>query len=210
MKKVFAIISMLAIIAAVGAVSCKKEAKDSIKLDKNSVNVSYKGEVVTMKVTASGEFSSQPSAEWLSASGADITVKPNYYEANRSADVVFHCGAESATVTVNQEGSGPKEVTSLAIDAMAAADWATFWELVDMPDAQKDQVMSAYNEKTSEGGEGSDFKGYEILSETIDNTKGEAVVKVKYLYEEHDPSEYDWSLLKKDGRWRIPASALGK
>lgn len=213
MKRVFVILSMLAIVACAFTVSCKKEAKDSIKLDKKSVTVSNKGEAVTLKVTASGEFTAQPDAEWLSVTESTITAAPNYFEASRTANVTFYCGAENATVVVNQAGMGPKDVVSAAIDALVAADWNTFWELVDMPDAKKEQVMATYNEKTSsESGETeSDYKGYEILSESIDNTTGEAVVSSRYLYKEHDPSEpNEWKLLKRDGRWRIKSETLGK
>ena len=76
MKRVLVILSMLAIVACAFTVSCKKEAKDSIKLDKKSVTVSNKGESVTLKVTASGEFTSKPDAEWLSVNDATITAAP--------------------------------------------------------------------------------------------------------------------------------------
>ncbi|MBR5034471.1 MAG: DUF4878 domain-containing protein [Bacteroidales bacterium] len=204
MKKLFVIFSMLAIVAAAMAVSCKKEAKDSIKLDKQFVNVSDRAEVITMNVTASGEYSGQPDAEWLSVSGPTITVSPNYYEAARTANVTFYCGSEKATVVINQAGRGPKEVVAVVIDALLVGDFPTFWECVDMTDAQKDYFLEQYNTKTdSETTEETDFKGYKVISETIDNTTGTAVVKVKYEYKEHEDSEQDWPLIKRDGKWKL-------
>ena len=208
MKKLFVILSVLAIAACAVTISCKKETKDSIKIDKKSVTVSNRGEAVTLNITASGEFQGQPDAEWLGVSGSTITAAPNYNVASRTASVTFHCGAESATVVVNQDGMGPKDVISVAIDAMMAGDWTTFWNCADLTDAQKDQIMAAYAEKG--GTSTAEFEKYEFLSETVDETKGEAVVKVRYIYTDKDPSEAEWQLIKRDGRWRIPASALGK
>ena len=205
MKKVLVLVSMLAILAASVVVSCKKDdpvVKDSIKLNTNTWTASYKGEVVNLTITASGEYSGTPDVDWLSVSGSAITIAPNPFAANRSGNVTFTCGSESATIIVTQEGAGPKEVVCSALDAFIADDFDTFWSYFDLTDAKKAELVALYNEKVESGGMNK-MTGYQILSTSMDEATQEATVKVKYSYEESDPSEGDWPLVKKDGKWKI-------
>lgn len=212
MKKVFAIISMLAIIAAVGAVSCKKEAKDSIKLDKKAVSVTHRGDVVNITVTASGEFTAQRDAEWLSVSGSTITVDPNPFEASRTATVTFYCGAENAAVVITQEGRGPKELVSFELEALMANDYDSFWDNVDLTDARKQEIQAAYNEKmaSQEQPAESNLASYQFVSQNINDATSEAEVVTKLIYKEGDPAEQTWLLIKRDGKWKVKGETFGK
>ena len=214
MKKLLAIISMLAIIAALVAVSCKKEevTKDSIKLDKKAISVSHKGDVVNVTVTASGEFTSQRDAEWISVSGSTITVAPNPYEASRTATVTFYCGAENASVVITQDGRGPKELVSFELEALMANDYDTFWDNVDLTDARKQEIQAAYNEKmaSQEQPAESNLASYQFVSQNINDATSEAEVVTKLIYKEGDPAEQKWLLVKRDGKWKVKGETFGK
>lgn len=211
MKRLFAIISVLACVAAFAAVSCQKEAKDSIKVDKKTVSVGHRGDVVNVTVTASGEYSAQRDVEWVSVSGSTITVDPNPYEAIRTATVTFYCGSQNATVAISQEGRGPKELVAFEIEALMAQDYNTFWDGVDLPDARKQELQAAYNEKMASGESSeSNLESYQFVSQNVDETKGEATVVTKFIYKEGEPAEQTWLLIKRDGKWKVKGETLGK
>ena len=182
--------------------------KDSIKLDKKSVTVSNRGEEVDVVVTASGDYTAQREAEWLSVSGSKITVEPNFFEASRTSNVTFYCGSANATVVITQPGMGPKDVVGLILDSMKTGDWVTFWLCFDITDAQKDAVLAEVDEKAGVG-INEHLTSYQVLSESIDNTTGKAVVKTKYIFDDGTTSSgEEWNLIKRDGRWRMPYEAL--
>lgn len=114
MKKFLAIALMLALVV----VSCKKpepETKDSIKLNTESWTAPYEGDVLTLTVTASGDFKGDPDVAWITVSGAKVTVAENTAYEPRSGKVTFTCGEASAVLTVNQDAAPkPKEYTELA------------------------------------------------------------------------------------------------
>ena len=211
MKRLFAIISVLACVAAFAAVSCQKEAKDSIKVDKKTVSVAHRGDVVDVTVTASGEFTAQRDAEWITVSGSTITVAPNPYEASRTATVTFYCGAENASVVITQEGRGPKELVAFEIEALMANDYNAFWDNVDLPDAKKQEIQAAYNEKVEENPDSqSNVQSYQFVSQNVYETKGEATVVTKFIYKKGEPAEQTWLLIKRDGKWKVKGETLGK
>ncbi len=199
MKKVLLFFSMLAIVATAVAVSCNKEA---IKIDKTTLSVSHKGEEVTLKVTANGEFTSQPDEKWLKVLGSTITVEPNAYIASRSGHVTFYCGDQSATVLVNQEGRSPSGVVEIAVDAARVSDYQTFYDCLDTTEEQRAALEEVYKIKAPNLDDSDILDGFQILSETVTDSD-EATVKVKYYPKGGDPTEVEWTLTRKQGKWKI-------
>ena len=108
MKKYFAIALMLVLCIT----GCKKP--DSIQLNTATWTAPYEGEAFTLTVTASGDYKGTPDVDWLTVSGATVTVAENTTYEARTGKVTFTCGSESAVVTVNQEAAPkPKEYKAL-------------------------------------------------------------------------------------------------
>lgn len=89
--------------------------KDSIKINPETLSVSFEGETVNLTVTASGEFTCKPSVAWITVSGQAVTVDPNPNYEPRNGEVTFTCGEATAKLAVTQEAAPkPKEYTELA------------------------------------------------------------------------------------------------
>lgn len=91
------------------------EVKDSISIDPKTYTAACTGDSFTPTVTASSSFTAEPSVNWLTVSGATITVAENTTYEPRTGKVTFKCGTATAEVTVTQEAAPkPKEYTELA------------------------------------------------------------------------------------------------
>lgn len=83
---------------------------------------------------------------------------------------------------------------------------------VVLPDARKQELQAAYNEKVANQEEPSEsnLESYQFVSQNVDETKGEATVVTKFIYKEGEPAEQTWLLIKRDGKWKVKGETLGK
>ncbi len=207
MKKLLLVLSVLAVLATVFAVSCKKEpvAKDVISINPNTWTCSYKGESLSLAVAASGKYYNNTVEKWISVSGNTITVETYYGCDDRSGVVTFTCGEASETLTITQKGAGPKDVVSEMLNALVKeSDSEKYVSFYDVEEEQKAAIKEYLAEKFASIAPKDMADDYEILSETIDKETQIAEVVYKYHFPDGTvSSENKVKLHKKDGRWLI-------
>ena len=130
--------------------SCVNPEPTSITLDKDEVTIPQEGASVTVKVTATAEWSLTNSADWLRTSitggkGSSelvLSADANTTDKTRSATVNFICGDMKAALTVTQPGLSKIEVnvntlsplpkgSNFSVEASCTAGTVTVAQLPD-------------------------------------------------------------------------------
>ena len=110
-----------------------------------------------------------------------------------------------ALMTGCSSSNTPKAVVEKATKCMLAKDYKGLAQLFDMPESDAEQFGEMMETKAEMSVEQKgEVKSYEIIDETIDEEKDEAVVTLKTIYADGNESTQKIPLKKNEsGEWKL-------